>query len=491
MRLDGYVRVSRVAGREGDSFISPQVQRDRIAAWASVQGHDVVAWHEDLDQSGGRANRPGLNATLERLERGETDGLIVARLDRFFRSALDAGLVIRRIEQSGGQLVSVADNLDTSTPTGRFARSMMLLIAELQLETIRGSWEDTRREAIGRGVHWGSISPVGYTKSESGRLEVNPQTGPAVAEAFGAYAAGGSVRTASLVLERAGVPTPHGSPKWGASSTVRVLRNRVYLGEARSGEIVNRSAHDPIVDPATFAAAQVSRGGLRPAVGHVRLLAGMVRCGSCARCCKAVVVGMRGGSKPGYRCARNHAAGACDAPVSSLASTIDDYVVGVFLDYVANRVRAPDVVLVDAALTAAEQVAREAESDLVTYRDDPAIIAALGARYYADGLVLRKQRLEEALDRVSDARQRAAVSASQPSADLLDAWPTLAPADRRAIIAATIDAVVLHRAAHRGRHGPIDERVEILWRGEAPELSVRHRGRVRFGPIERSAVAVT
>jgi hypothetical protein len=180
-----------------------------------------------------------------------------------------------------------------------------------------------------------------------------------------------------------------------------------------------------------------------------------------------VVVGARGGSKPGYRCARNHAAGACDAPVSSLASTIDDYVVGVFLDYIANRVRAPDVVLVDAALTAAEQVAREAESDLVTYRDDPAIIAALGARYYA------------------------AVSASQPSADLLDAWPTLDPAEQRAIIAATIDAVVLHRAPHRGRHGPIDERVEILWRGEAPELSVRHRGRVPFGPIERSAVTVT
>jgi hypothetical protein len=35
MRLDGYVRVSRVGGREGESFISPEVQRDRIAAYAA------------------------------------------------------------------------------------------------------------------------------------------------------------------------------------------------------------------------------------------------------------------------------------------------------------------------------------------------------------------------------------------------------------------------------------------------------------------------
>jgi DNA invertase Pin-like site-specific DNA recombinase len=33
-KLIGYVRVSRIAGREGDSFISPDVQRERIEAHA-------------------------------------------------------------------------------------------------------------------------------------------------------------------------------------------------------------------------------------------------------------------------------------------------------------------------------------------------------------------------------------------------------------------------------------------------------------------------
>jgi hypothetical protein len=36
--MDGYVRVSRVAGREGDSFITPQAQRERIEAAAAGAG---------------------------------------------------------------------------------------------------------------------------------------------------------------------------------------------------------------------------------------------------------------------------------------------------------------------------------------------------------------------------------------------------------------------------------------------------------------------
>ncbi len=42
--MDGYVRVSRRAGREGESFISPEVQRKKIAAWAEMNGVEIAAW---------------------------------------------------------------------------------------------------------------------------------------------------------------------------------------------------------------------------------------------------------------------------------------------------------------------------------------------------------------------------------------------------------------------------------------------------------------
>jgi len=53
MRLDGYIRVSRVGGRSGDSFHSPDLQREAIQGWAAAHGHEIVQWHEELDESGG------------------------------------------------------------------------------------------------------------------------------------------------------------------------------------------------------------------------------------------------------------------------------------------------------------------------------------------------------------------------------------------------------------------------------------------------------
>jgi hypothetical protein len=49
---DGYIRVSRRAGREGDSFISPEVQRKKIADWAKLHEVEIVQWWEEIDQSG-------------------------------------------------------------------------------------------------------------------------------------------------------------------------------------------------------------------------------------------------------------------------------------------------------------------------------------------------------------------------------------------------------------------------------------------------------
>src|SRR3954468_14733314 len=87
---DGYVRVSRRAGREGESFISPEVQRKKIADWAKLHEVEIVKWWEEIDQSGAKRERPMFQQALERCARGETGGVVVAKLDRFARSAVDA-----------------------------------------------------------------------------------------------------------------------------------------------------------------------------------------------------------------------------------------------------------------------------------------------------------------------------------------------------------------------------------------------------------------
>jgi DNA invertase Pin-like site-specific DNA recombinase len=115
VKVDGYVRVYRVAGREGESFISPEVQRKKIQAWVELHGVQIVHWWEELDPSGRRRDRPMFQEALRRCEAGESGGIVVARLDRFARSAVDALEAIKRLNEAGARLVSVEDNFDGST----------------------------------------------------------------------------------------------------------------------------------------------------------------------------------------------------------------------------------------------------------------------------------------------------------------------------------------------------------------------------------------
>src|ERR671936_771947 len=161
---DGYIRVSRRGGREGESFIAPEVQRKKIADWAKLHEVEIIQWWEEIDASGAKLERPLFQEALARCERGETGGIVVARLDRFARSAVDALESIKRLNEAGARLVSVEDNFDGSTPMGRFAIGILTLIAELELERIKENWTTAVRSAIDRGIHISGRTPTGYAR---------------------------------------------------------------------------------------------------------------------------------------------------------------------------------------------------------------------------------------------------------------------------------------------------------------------------------------
>ncbi|MCW3069823.1 MAG: recombinase family protein, partial [Solirubrobacterales bacterium] len=124
MQLDAYIRVSQTRGREGDSFLSPDQQRQRIEQWASGYGHEIV-WHEpELDQSGGKMSRPIFDQVMARIEAGHTQGIVVAKADRFARSLVGALSALERIQDRGAHFASVAEGFDTTTPTGRLVMRM-------------------------------------------------------------------------------------------------------------------------------------------------------------------------------------------------------------------------------------------------------------------------------------------------------------------------------------------------------------------------------
>jgi len=108
-------------GREGDSYGSPELQLKDCRSW--IAGNDHV---ERENVSGGAllARRPGLQAVIDRMHAGESDGVVVRAYDRFMRSVSLSWEVIELIEGRDGmggigRLFAAQGNVDFRTPTGR------------------------------------------------------------------------------------------------------------------------------------------------------------------------------------------------------------------------------------------------------------------------------------------------------------------------------------------------------------------------------------
>lgn len=183
LSLDAYIRVSKVAGRQGESFQSPDQQRKQIQTWADAHGH-TLNWHEpELDVSGGTMRRPIFDQIMQSIRTGQSDGLIVAKLDRFARTLVGALGTLEEFERHGAVLVSVADNIDLSSPVGKAFLRILLVFAELERDRIKESWELAAANAVARGIHVAKFPLAGYDKTPEKRLVPN-ELAPAVREAF-------------------------------------------------------------------------------------------------------------------------------------------------------------------------------------------------------------------------------------------------------------------------------------------------------------------
>lgn len=436
-----------------------------MEAWARYRGVEILRFHTDLDVSGSKLSRPALDEAIGRAETGVSDGILVARLDRFARNLTGAMETIRRLEKVGATVVSVAEGLDPATPAGKMLMRVMLMTAEFELDGIRESWDQSRRRAVARGRHLGSVPPTGYRRGRSGRLALDPVAAPALAELFRMRASYRSWHEMHAHVAASGLKNPFGTARWTTASLLEVMANRVYLGESHCGPHHNRSAHQPLIDRGTWELAQMTKtltatGSRRPA-----LLSGLLRCAGCRYVMASS--GQREGSPDTarkYRCP-DRAPGGCPICAVIDGAEIEDLVVAKFFEmYEGSPLRraasAGRVTRAEAGLVAAERRL----GLLMDGANDPT------------EAVEREQAEAEASVRA--ARETLVVLARSKLAPgpaaLRNRWSRLPVGERRRLLALMIDSVVVREDRGLGAA----DRVLVMPFGEGPQ-ELPARGKVR------------
>ncbi|MCK5117835.1 MAG: recombinase family protein [Candidatus Aegiribacteria sp.] len=209
----GYVRVStKKQFREG---VGRETQKEKIRAWAIMNEYQLIGIEEDPGYSGGRIdNREGLQKAIV-LACQEGAALVSYSLSRLSRSLKDTLLISEKLEKAGADLVSLSENLDTTSASGKMIFRIFCVLNQFEREVLSERTSAALQYKKKQGKVYGPI-PYGFDR-RGDKLVENEQELKVLEMIREWRSMGWSLRRIAGELNRKGIPAKKGGV-WYASS---------------------------------------------------------------------------------------------------------------------------------------------------------------------------------------------------------------------------------------------------------------------------------
>jgi putative DNA-invertase from lambdoid prophage Rac len=169
MKVIGYVRVSTV--EQAKDGLSLETQQRMIEAWATVKGLPAVSKvYVEAGVSGSVKlyDRPEGKRMIDSLAPG--DVIITTKLDRMFRSAVDALGTLEAIKAQGVSLhmIDLAGDV-TGNGISKMIFTILAAVAEGERDRIRERIFDGKRDRAKQGLFNGGLRTFGYDIEGEGK----------------------------------------------------------------------------------------------------------------------------------------------------------------------------------------------------------------------------------------------------------------------------------------------------------------------------------
>lgn len=297
-----YIRVST----DDQLEYSPDSQLKIIREYASKNGYILPEEYVFMEEEG-RSGRSASRRTefqkviaLAKSPEHPFDAILLWKFSRFARNQEEAILYKNRLLKSGVSVISISEPL----PEGPFGSLIERIIEwedeyysiNLAQEVRRGMEEKARRGQLQ------STPAYGYrVDKERNLLLPVPEEAERVREIFRRFAAGEGLFPLAKWMNSIGARTHRGRP-FENRTIEYILRNPVYIGKLRwtptgrtrrdfdnPDTLVVDAAHEPLIDPETWEAAQEQMRRVkarwkyhgRPAGERKHWMTGIVRCAAC------------------------------------------------------------------------------------------------------------------------------------------------------------------------------------------------------------------
>jgi len=178
MRAAIYARVS--TSNQGQD---PHVQTRELGEFCTHRGW-TLAEYVDIGISGTKEKRPALDRLMADAHKRKFDVVVVWRFDRFARSVSHLLRALETFNSLGIAFVSLSEQIDTSTPTGKMVFTVLGAVAELERSLIVERVRAGLRNARAKGKRLGRPSKA-VDAATIARLRQEGATWRAIAKELG------------------------------------------------------------------------------------------------------------------------------------------------------------------------------------------------------------------------------------------------------------------------------------------------------------------
>jgi site-specific DNA recombinase len=218
----GYIRNSTLKQEN-----SVETQRKQIKDYCEINNLvlDQIIIDEGISGGGDKTDlRKGYNQIIDLIDQGEVDNLVVISISRWGRNLGETYKSVKLMGDKDTKFISIKENIDTSSPVGRFTLNILSSLYEMELEMIRERTKDTLKYKKENNLVY-SKTPYGFDRVGD-RLIENPKEKRLIKKMNTLKDKGFSYNDISLYLLKNRHKTKSGG-KWTRQNVYKVMKNHI------------------------------------------------------------------------------------------------------------------------------------------------------------------------------------------------------------------------------------------------------------------------